>query len=276
MNLNAKPPAEEQVQPTTTMWRSAKPRSEFLLIINKGPGALAIHRAGDSWDLMEIYFMKRDIESAMTDPNFSSADHLVFETDRNMRKFAIIKRAFELNPHLLEYDYVMMLDDDLIPVNCAILDIFQLFKRSGFRVGQPALTVDSYCTHEILKINNKYTWRKTNFVEVMCPIMTRDAIKDYMPVFDANISGFGLDVMWSYQEWTQRSGVVVLDATPLKHTRPVRGGVAYQGLSQAEERLEFFERHKLKNYLHLTLGGQLRKTGEVIGGSGDLQRSTTI
>ena len=249
---------------STVIWRHSEPASKCLLIINKGPGAAKIPREGKAWDLMEIYFAKNDIEAAKASPNFSKADHVVFEFDRNMRKFAIIKRAFELNGKFFRYEALMMLDDDLLPVGCSIADIFNAFLASGFRVGQPALTPDSYWSHGVLLQNKHFIWRKTNFVEVMCPIMTTAAFKEYLPLFDATISAFGLDDYWSTREWGEHGGLIVLDATPMRHTRPVRGGTAYHGLSPGDERYVFAEQHKLREYRRLTLGGELSKPGAMI------------
>lgn len=266
------PQPENKVQPTpqaacsTTIHRCAEPRARFLLIVNKGPGALEIPREGNAWDMMDIYFMKKDIEAVSSDPTRSKADFVVFETNRNMRKFAIIKRAFEQLSALWHYEAVMMLDDDLVPVDCSITDIFERFMRTGFRVGQPALSADSYWSHEVVLRNSRFLWRRTNFVEVMCPILTREAMHEYIGLFDETISAFGLDVYWSSKEWEARGGVVVLDSTPMRHTRPVRGGVAYQGISPSEERYAFFRKHQLRNYQHMTLGGCPAVEGRLMRG----------
>ena len=248
-------------QISTTVWRQSTPKSKCLVIINKGAGALPIKRQPGAWDLLDIFFMKKDIEAAKENPNFSSAEHVVFETDRNMRKFAIIKRVFAQYPILGSYDFFMLLDDDLLPIGCSIADMFSLFRETGLRLGQPALTRDSYFAHGVLRQNKKFRCRKINFVEVMCPIMSKAALEDYMPIFDAT-TGFGLDVYWSDLEWRKHGGMAVLDETPMRHTRPVGGGIAYQGITPAEESLAFYEKHQLKqNYLRLTLGGELTKSG---------------
>lgn len=250
---------------STTIYRQADPKARFLLIINKGPGAVDIPREGASWDLMELYFAKKDIEGILSDSSRSQADFVVFESDRNMRKFAIIKRVFELLPALWNYEAVMMLDDDLVPVGCSVTDIFETFMQTGLRIGQPALSTNSYWSHEVVLRNPRFVWRRTNFVEVMCPIFTRQAMREYICLFNATISGFGLDNYWSSKEWESRGGVAVLDATPMRHMRPVRGGIAYQGISPGEECYAFFRKHQLRNYLHLTLGGKPTSSSPLVG-----------
>jgi hypothetical protein len=89
----------------------------------------------------------------------------------------------------------------------------------------------------------------------MCPIMTPAAIREYSPVFDASISNWGLDSYWSYYEWKAGFGVAVLDSTPIRHCRPVGGGVAYEGLAAEDERVAFFEKYKVPFYSFLCLDG---------------------
>ncbi len=249
---------------STSLHRSGQRRSRFLVVINKGPGAVPIAREGDAWDLMELYFANNDIAAIESDPARSDADYIVFERDRNMRKFAIIKRILDALPNLFGYEAIMMLDDDVLPVGCTIAEIFTLFMRTGCRIGQPALSEGSYWSHEVVLRHARFRWRRTNFVEVMCPIMTAAAIRDYLPLFDETISAFGLDIYWSSEEWCRYGGVAVLDSTPMRHIRPVRGGTAYQGLSPGNERYAFLRRHKLRNFRHLTLYGEAINDGPLI------------
>lgn len=244
------------MNPTTTLFRQTAPKAKYLLIVNKGPGAVSLKRENDRWDLLEIYFMKNDIEAITQNPSKTDADFVVFETDRNMRKFAIIKRIFETHDFWKSYDAVMMADDDLVPVGCSVSDIFDLFIKTGMRVGQPALSEDSFWSHEITLRHKTFHWRKTNFVEVMCPIMNTAALGEYLPLFDETVSGFGLDNYWGLNEWRKYGGLAILDDTTMRHCRPVRGGVAYHGLSPGEECRQFFLKHKLKHYMQLTLGGE--------------------
>src|SRR5277367_6788014 len=199
---------------TTTLFRSSMPRSKNLVIVNKGPDAALLCREGGNWDLMEIYFSPADIEKITRDPSLTDAEHIVFETERKKRKCAIIKTIFEATD-FWHYEAIMMADDDLIPVGCTIAEMFDLFATTGCRIGQPALTHDSFLAHPITIKNNAYIWRRTNFVEVMCPIMTNEAIREYIAIFDAT-SGFGLDNCWSYHECRKGIGTAILDRTPMR------------------------------------------------------------
>jgi len=255
-----------------SLFRVSGPSSRRLLIVNKGPGAAKIAREGRSWDLMEIFWHKDDIDAIVADPSLSKADHLVFESDRRIRKLGIIKRLFARNPVFWSYDVVMMADDDLYPIGCTIKDIFDLFETTGQRVGQPALTRDSYWAHDITLRDDRFRWRKTNFVEVMCPIMTREALQDYIGVFDET-AGHGLDEYWSQIECGRHGGLAVLDATPVRHTRPVQSGAAYEGVSAGEEGRTFLARYRLKRRLNVAFAGELSTNRTIQTGMNIVVRS---
>ena len=240
------------------LFRVSPPRAKHLLVVNRGPGAVHIPREGDAWDLLEIYFAPSEIAGIVQDPSLSAADHVVFESDRQWRKYRVMKKVFETTTLIDAYESVMFADDDLIPVGCSISDMFALFAKTGCRVGQPALTQDSYYYWFTTLKNNNFLWRKTNFAEIMCPILRQDAIRDYLPMFDAIPTNFGLDFYWGYHEWMSGVGLAVLDSTPMRHCRPVGGGTAYEGMGDPHAQfVGFMEKSGTPFYSHLCLGGTI-------------------
>lgn len=237
------------------LFRSSPKRARNLLVVNKGPGAVSIPREEGAWDLLEIYFADQDIARITTDSSSTSADHIVFETNRQRRKFAIVKAVFEAHPDLRDYEAFAFFDDDVEPVGCSMASIFATFAASGCRVGQPALTHDSFYAHPIHLKNEAFNWRLGNCAELMCPMMTREGLAEYLPIFDATVSGFGLDDYWSFREWMKGYGVAVLDRTPVSHTRPVGGG-GYVGLCLTDGQ-DLMRRHGIPRYLHSCYGGVL-------------------
>lgn len=248
---------------STTFFKSGQVNADYLLIINKGPGALYVGKEGDSWDLMEIYFMDSDI-TVITSGNMNSeADYIVFETNPEMRKFSIVKRLYQINADLWNYKAVMIIDDDLTPHGCSIADIFNKFIETNMRVGQPALSHDSFYSHPITLVDAKFDWRITNFVELMCPIFTKEALSNYIKYFDETVSGFGLDNLWSKKEWEFNGGLAIIDSATMRHNRPVRGGVAYHGISPDDDKFRLFRKFAITPYKNVTLGGMYR-TGRFI------------
>lgn len=221
-------------------YRLSEPKARNLVVICKGPDALTLPRQ-PSWDLLEIYYNAKHVEDVRLAP--SNADHIIFETDRSVRKYAIVKRLFDAWPDWMKYDLFFLLDDDIEPEGCTIEDILELFAKTNARIGQPALTEPSFWGHWITRQNDSYEWRATNFVEIMCPILTRDAMKEYMPLFDETFSSHGLDVLWSSREVLYGTPPVVLDKCPINHMRPIGVGDAYKNVAAPID-------DESKNFMH--------------------------
>ena len=144
-------------------------------------------------------------------------------------KWPAIANIIKHNADLLEnYDVVWVPDDDLLVDTDTINRMFGLFHGLNISYGQPALTVDSYFTYPFLLCDDASLVRYTNFVEVMAPIFSRDALKEIAPTIELSPSGWGLDFLWS-KVFSKKGEdrVAVIDATPVKHTRPV-GGELYR------------------------------------------------
>ena len=241
---------------STTLFRTSARRARYLVVVNKGPGAIELPRDGDNWDLLEIYFKPDDIQRVTSDPSCTDAEYVVFETDRNRRKFAIMKAIFEAGDWWRDYDAILLADDDVEPVGCTIHQIFALFMETGCRIGQPALTQDSYFAHFLTVQNDNFRWRRVNHIDFMCIMMTPAAIADYLHVMDETVSSFGCDVYWGLGEWQRGTAHAVLDETPMRHCRPVGGGESIKTLTDAQgEYQRFLSRHGLRPYPKLCLDG---------------------
>jgi hypothetical protein len=83
------------------------------------------------------------------------------------------------------------------------------------------------------------------FVEVMCPVFTREAFFCVRPTFPASRSGWGLDLAWP--QFFQPREVAILDCIHAHHTRPLASGETYScfrnlGIDPASERDEVVRR----------------------------------
>lgn len=141
-----------------------------------------------------------------------------------------------LDEHLVEdagilagYEAVWFPDDDLSVDAAGINRMFSLFVEHRLALAQPALTKDSYFSHECLIQDDACVLRHVNFVEVMAPIFSASALKLLGRTFGQSPSGWGLDHVWPtlLQTADPQAKVAIIDATPVCHTRPV-GGELYQ------------------------------------------------
>jgi hypothetical protein len=144
--------------------------------------------------------------------------------------------------HILEeseliasYDAIWFPDDDLLIDTAGINKMFDLFMAFELALAQPTLSHDSYCSHPILLHDASHIVRFTNFVEVMGPVFSREALALLHPTFLQSRTGWGLDYLWPslLSERGMGSKIGIIDAVSMTHTRPVGGGDIYQGQADA-------------------------------------------
>ncbi|HAI68538.1 MAG TPA: hypothetical protein DCM38_03770 [Gammaproteobacteria bacterium] len=118
-----------------------------------------------------------------------------------------------------EFDYIIIWDDDL-DIHHFDIDIFlEICIAFKLEIAQPALSYHSYFSHQItLKHPNpNVSIRMTDFVEIMCPVFTKEAwLKFYPYLQDDNEQGWGYDYVFKY---IGKCGIV--DSQPIEHTRKI-------------------------------------------------------
>ncbi len=150
----------------------------------------------------------------------------------------------------LSYDYICFADDDLAASPETFNRMFLLCEHYGLELAQPALTHDSHMGNwGITMENTSFLLRYTNFVEVMCPVFSRAFLDLCAPTFNENLSGYGLDLLWS--SWVSSPWkIAILDACPVRHTRASFSGHLYKmlaemGVNPDQELIDFIQRWHL-------------------------------
>lgn len=162
------------------------------------------------------------------------------------------------------YDAVWLPDDDLAVAPDVIERMFDAFHRLGLALGQPALADGSYFSYEWLLESRGFTARFTNFVEVMAPIFSREALRACAGTFGESVSGWGLDLVWPALLGLPRDRIAVIDASPVLHTRPIASGDWYARLPvrPGEEKRRVAARHGVQvPYRYRQYGGVPREAG---------------
>ncbi|MCE1236230.1 MAG: DUF707 domain-containing protein [Hyphomicrobiales bacterium] len=195
-------------------------KRENLVIIRAGKGSLHRDWARDladadrNWDLFVSWY-----DDADPDPT-DDCDYLAIQ--RDVRKFAAFHQIFETRPDFREYRQVWLPDDDLAVSRSAINHLFEICRRHRLDLAQPALDEASHLTYPITRKDPRFTLRFTNFVEVMCPVFSADALAVCIEGFRSTVSSWGLDLIWP----SLLSGVgriAIVDDVTVTHTRPVGG-----------------------------------------------------
>lgn len=127
-----------------------------------------------------------------------------------------------------QYDYVCLLDEDILSTPETFAKAFDLAKRHNIAISQPALTRDSYFTYAACLAQPVWQMRYVNFIEMMCPIFRADALGKVLPLFQEGLES-GIDLIWCNLLSDGSERFAILDAAPVQHTEPVGGNKSANG-----------------------------------------------
>jgi hypothetical protein len=148
-------------------------------------------------------------------------------------KYQGIAKALLNNSYLLDYDYYWMPDEDVWVEPFMLNTFFKKMDEHSLWIGQPSVLMsnDSFPSwKDFIHQDNEIELINTNFIEVMCPCFSKDALIKCLPTFSKSMSGWGLDLVWSKIGDGNKMGII--NSVIVKHTRPVRGGALYKALDK--------------------------------------------
>lgn len=120
---------------------------------------------------------------------------------------------------LKEYDYIWLPDYDIDPGSEEnIHRLFLAAIENQCKICQPSLSHDSYRSFEIV-VNRGTGFRKTNYVEIMCPLFKASVLKDLLWTLKLTHSGWAQDAVWAKE--LNYDGLGIIDSVVVKHTKPV-------------------------------------------------------
>ncbi len=121
------------------------------------------------------------------------------------------------------FDWLLIVDDD-VRLPRGFLDAFLLCaERFGFRLAQPAHAFASHAAWDVTRRRPGLLARTGRFVEIgPVTAIHRDAFAALLPFPDLAM-GWGLDARWSALAGERGWPVGIVDATPIRHLRPVAG-----------------------------------------------------
>ncbi len=138
------------------------------------------------------------------------------------RKLKLVYEYFRMHPEYIDrYDYFFIADDDISATAKQISDLFAIMDKYKLKIAQPTLT-DSYFTFRHTLQDKRYRLRFTNFVEMMIPCFSRDALKKVLFTFNENPTGWGAEYHWNKLLGCSRNEMAVIDEIAMRHTRPLQ------------------------------------------------------
>lgn len=141
-------------------------------------------------------------------------------------KLRVIYRYLEMYPELKErYDYFFFPDDDIQMDAAAINALFEAMRRYRLQIAQPALSMSYYTWSHTLQ--DRYCkLRYINFVEMMVPCFSREALRKVLFTFNENETGWGTETHWPVLIDASQRDMAVIDEVSVVHTRPIQSGQA--------------------------------------------------
>lgn len=142
-------------------------------------------------------------------------------------KYHLIKDAIEEMPNLWEYDYFWLPDDDIAASPIEINKIFSYMENYKLWLAQPSIM--GYYGVDVTLHQKGSKIRFTNWVEIMCPCFSLNAILKCKDVFKENNCGWAIEGIWNRLLGHPKDKIAIIDDVIVFHTRPVLSGDTYTG-----------------------------------------------
>lgn len=153
---------------------------------------------------------------------------------RKAPKFELLNDLLR-SEDLSAFDYVLLLDDDIVLPDRFLDRFISLQARLDFAIAQPARTSNSYIDHTIVEQQRGVLARQTRFVEIG-PVVSfhRSAYGLVFPFDLTSPMGWGYENVWSYRLAQRGLKMGIIDAVPVDHS--TRKPVANYGWADADRR----------------------------------------
>jgi hypothetical protein len=147
---------------------------------------------------------------------------------------------------LQEYDWVLILDDD-VQLPKGFLDAFLfLAERFGLDLAQPAHLARSHAAWPLTRRRAESVVRQTGYVEIGPVVAMRATTFDVLLPFPELRAGWGLDAHWAALAQSQGWRLGIVDATPIRHQLRRIAAFYDRGEAVAEGRRFLAERAYVK------------------------------
>lgn len=146
--------------------------------------------------------------------------------------------------YLEHYEYFFLMDDDIEMSTEEVNKLFRYMRKYHLRIAQPSLVM-SYYTYEHTLHNPTCILRYTNYVEMMMPCFSQEALKLVLPTFEKKVRWMGIEWHWPVLIYTNKKDIAIIDDIKAIHGKPL------QSWSEECNKLtyEYLQRNKLDNHI---------------------------
>jgi hypothetical protein len=240
---------------------SPKSRNRNLIILRAGDSSLHGSwlnpvRGARNWDLHISYYGTRG------GPVPIDGSNITWSQDNDTSKWAGIATALSRGMFALDdYEYIALLDDDIITTTGALNRAFDLAREHNLAACQMSLYQDSFYEFLCWLRHPFLTLHYTSHVELMAPILRVDIMKRVEPYFSLHNNLWAMDHIVGHIAGERPRSIAVLDEVSVLHTRAYRSGETYKvfgGIDPKEAERRFLEEHGFSR-LERTVEGGLTK-----------------
>ena len=148
-------------------------------------------------------------------------------------KLKVVYQYLSAHPELQGwYDYFFLPDDDILMDAATVNALFEAMRHYRLKIAQPALAMSYYSWPHTLR-DKHCKLRYTNFVEMMVPCFSREALGKVLFTFNENETGWGTEAHWPLLVGAGLKDMAIIDEVGVVHTRPIQSGKPQHWQEQA-------------------------------------------
>lgn len=137
-------------------------------------------------------------------------------------KMDMTYRYLKCHPEFLEnYEYFFLMDDDIEMGTEEVNKLFGMMRKYNLKIAQPSLVM-SYCSYEHTLHHPLCVLRYTNFVEMMIPCFSREALLQVLPTFEVKTRWRGIEFHWPFLINSNKLDMAIIDLVEARHVNPIK------------------------------------------------------
>lgn len=189
-----------------------------------------------------------DLHLIVYDDSFSRYEgDTPFVCQSTGHKLKLVYEYLMLHADYMEkYDFFFIPDDDVCMTAQQISGFFELMDRYGLKIAQPSLT-ESYFTFKHTLQDRRFKLRYTDFVEMMVPCFSREALRKVLFTFNENRSGWGTEYHWASLIGSSRTDMAIIDEIAVRHVRPIQSWTR----KNFDEMQDYLKKYGLSRQIHV-------------------------
>ena len=156
-------------------------------------------------------------------------------------KWVIIRNILMKTKFWKKFDFIAFPDDDLDITVTKWNKLFQYGHKFNLNLYQPALVDNGpeYIVHTHLTQHTECDFRYSDFVEIMIPIFSKNALKKSFKILTDSMikSGWGVDYIISRNILRNKS-IAVIDSIPITHTKKL-------GHTNSSKKSSFYKKYNI-------------------------------